>query len=430
MLGPQKSLEERIELNNIINRDIDLAIIGAGPAGLAAAISAKKNGVDNLIIIERNNWLGGILPQCIHDGFGLEIFKEPLTGPEYAQKYVDELNELKIPYMLNSMVLEITPEKKIYIANPESLLCFSAKSIILAMGCRERTRGQINIPGTRPAGIYTAGVVQNIINLKNMLVGKNVVILGSGDIGLIMARRLTLEGAKVQAVVEILSHTNGLPRNIQQCLIDYEIPLLLSHTVTEIQGLNRVNSVTISPVNENLQPIKGKERRIICDTLLLSIGLIPENDLTKDFGVELNQITGGAIVDENFETTVSGVFACGNVLHVHDVVDYVTIEAEKAGRSAAEYILKKKPKKKRINAIAGNGIRYILPNFFSNESDIEFSMRVLCPGEAVSIVFFDEKKVVKTAKLRKVHPAQMIKINVKQSEIANINSLRVEVLSK
>lgn len=417
-------------MNNVTNRDVDLVIVGAGPAGLAAAISAKKNGIDNLIIVERNNWLGGILPQCIHDGFGLEIFQEPLTGPEYAQKYIDKINKLQIPYLLNSMVLEITSEKKIYVANPESLLCFSAKSIILAMGCRERTRGQISIPGTRPAGIYTAGVVQNIINLQNIMVGKNVVILGSGDIGLIMARRLTLEGAKVHAVVEILPHTSGLPRNIQQCLIDYEIPLLLSHTVTNIEGLDRVNSVTISPVNEKLQPIKGKERKIICDTLLLSIGLIPENDLTTNFGAKLSQITGGAIVDENLETVMSGVFACGNVLHVHDVVDYVTLEAEKAGKSAANYILKKKPKKKRIKTIAGNGIRYIIPNFISGESNIEFSMRVLFPGEDVSIGFFDGKKLFKTVKLRKVHPAQMIKINLEKSEIANLNSLSVEVLSK
>jgi thioredoxin reductase len=382
------------------------------------------------MLIERNNWLGGILPQCIHDGFGLELFKETLTGPEYAQKYVNELNEMNIPYMLNSMVLEITPEKKVFIATPENLLCYSAKSIILAMGCRERTRGQINIPGTRPAGIYTSGVAQNIINLKNMMVGKDIVILGSGDIGLIMARRLTLEGAKVHAVVEILPHTSGLPRNIQQCLIDYEIPLLTSHTVTKIQGLNRVTSVTISPVDEKLQPITGKEKKITCDTLLLSIGLIPENDLSKSFGVELSQITGGAIVDEKLETSISGVFACGNVLHVHDVVDFVTLEAQKAGKSAAEYILSNKPKKQRINVISGKGIRYVLPHLISIDTDIEFSIRVLCPGENVAIGFFHGKKLLKIEKLRKVHPAQMIKINLKQNEIANIGSIKVEVLAK
>jgi NADPH-dependent 2,4-dienoyl-CoA reductase/sulfur reductase-like enzyme len=334
-------------------RDVDLVVIGAGPAGLAAAISAKKNGVQDLVVVERNSWLGGILPQCIHDGFGLEIFQEQLTGPEYAQRYIDELKELEIPYMLDSMVLEVTPEKKVFVASPMGLFCFNTTAVILAMGCRERTRGQICIPGTRPAGVYTAGVAQNLINLKNVMVGRNVVILGSGDIGLIMARRLTLEGAKVHAVVEILPHTNGLPRNIQQCLIDYDIPLLLSHTVTEIHGLNRVEAVTISTVDEDLNPIKGKEKRVVCDTLLLSIGLIPENDLSKTFGVELSPVTGGAVVDETLETSVSGVFACGNALHVHDVVDFVTLEAERAGKSAADYVLGKTRKVERVCVEAG-----------------------------------------------------------------------------
>jgi NADPH-dependent 2,4-dienoyl-CoA reductase/sulfur reductase-like enzyme len=412
------------------SRDVDLVVIGAGPAGLAAAISAKKNGVQDLVIVERNGWLGGILPQCIHDGFGLELFKEQLTGPEYAQRYIDELKELSIPFMLNSMVLEITPEKKLFVASPEGLFCFNAKAIILAMGCRERTRGQICIPGTRPAGVYTAGVAQNLINLKNVMVGKDVVILGSGDIGLIMARRLTLEGAKVQAVVEILPHTNGLPRNIQQCLIDYGIPLLLSHTVTEIHGQNRVESVTISPVDEDLKPIEGKEKRIPCDTLLLSIGLIPENDLSKNCGVELSSVTGGAFVDETLETSVQGIFACGNVLHVHDVVDYVTLEAEKAGKSAAEYILGNPRKVKRIPVEAGNEIRYVLPQSIRRGDDLELSIRVTCPREDVTIGFFDGEKLVKTKKLRKVHPAQMVKIKLKGSETRAINSLKAEVLGK
>ena len=261
-------------MNNFISRDVDLVIIGGGPAGLAAAISAKKNGVQDLIIIERNNWLGGILPQCIHDGFGIELFQEALTGPEYAQRYIDELKELKIPYMLNSMALEITPAKKVFVATLEGLFCFQPKGLILAMGCRERTRGQICIPGTRPAGVFTAGVAQNLINLKNVMVGKDIVILGSGDIGMIMARRLTLEGANVHAVVEILPHTNGLPRNIQQCLIDYKIPLLLSHTITDIHGKNRVKSVTISPVNRNLKPLRGKEK-IIGSLLWILILMLP-----------------------------------------------------------------------------------------------------------------------------------------------------------
>jgi NADPH-dependent 2,4-dienoyl-CoA reductase/sulfur reductase-like enzyme len=262
------------------------------------------------------------------------------------------------------------------------------------------------------------------------MVGKDVVILGSGDIGLIMARRLTLEGAKVHAVVEIMPHTNGLPRNIQQCLIDYEIPLFLSHTVTEIHGRNRVESVTISPVDENLKPIEGKERRIVCDTLLLSIGLIPENDLSKNCGLELSSVTGGAIVDENLETSVSGIFACGNVLHVHDVVDFVSLEAERTGKSAAEYILGKQRKVERIRVEAGNGIRYVLPHNISSDSDIELSIRVMCPGENVSIGFLDGERMVKTKKFRKVHPAQMIKIKLKRSETSAITTLKAEVLQQ
>ena len=417
-------------MSELASRDVDLVVIGAGPAGLAAAISAYKNGLHNLVIVERNGWLGGILPQCIHDGFGLEIFKEQLTGPEYAQRFVDELEKLKIPYMLDSMVLEVTAEKKVFIASPKGLFCFNAKAVVLAMGCRERTRGQISIPGTRPAGVFTAGVAQNLINLKNIMIGRDVVILGSGDIGLIMARRLTLEGARVHAVVEILPHTNGLPRNIQQCLIDFNIPLLLSHTVTEIHGQNRVEAVTISAVDKNLKPIKGQEQRIACDTLLLSIGLIPENDLSRNFGVKLSQVTGGAIVDENLETSVSGVFACGNALHVHDVVDFVTLEAEKAGKSAAEYVLGKVRARERIPVKAGNKIRYVLPQSICRGSDVEFSIRVVAPEEDVTVGFFDGEKLVKSSKFRKVHPAQMIKLKLKASETNAVNSLRVEVLGK
>jgi NADPH-dependent 2,4-dienoyl-CoA reductase/sulfur reductase-like enzyme len=411
-------------------QDVDLIVIGAGPAGLAAAVSAKKKGLQNLVVVERNSWLGGILPQCIHDGFGLEIFKEQLTGPEYAQRYIDELKRLKIPFMLDSMVLEVTPEKKVFVANRKGMFCFKAKAIILAMGCRERTRGQICIPGTRPAGVYTAGVAQNLINLKNVMVGKDVVILGSGDVGLIMARRLTLEGANVRAVVEILPHTNGLPRNIQQCLIDYDIPLLLSHTVTEIHGQNRVEAVTIAPVDKNLQPIRGKEQKITCDTLLLSIGLIPENDLSKNFGVKLSQITGGPIVDENLETSVPGVFACGNTLHVHDVVDFVTLEAEKAGKSAAKYVLGKILRVKKIPIEAGDKIRYVLPQSICRGVDLDLSIRVTGPGEDVELGFFDGETLIKTKKFRKVHPAQMIKIKLKGSETSAVDSLKVEVLKK
>ncbi len=417
-------------MSDLPSQNVDLIVIGAGPAGLAAAVSARKHGIKNLIIVERNSWLGGILPQCIHDGFGLELFKEQLTGPEYAQRYVDELKRLNIPYMLDSMVLEITPEKKVFVASPIGVFSFDAKAIVLAMGCRERTRGQVCIPGTRPAGVYSAGVAQNLINLKNVMVGKDVVILGSGDIGLIMARRLTLEGAKVHAVVEILSHTNGLPRNIQQCLIDYEIPLLLSHTVTEIHGQNRVEAVTVSPVDTYLTPIKGKEKKINCDTLILSLGLIPENDLSKNCDVKLSQVTGGPIVDENLQTSVSGVFACGNALHVHDIVDFVTLEAEKAGKNAAKYILRKIENVVRLPIEAGNKIRYVLPQCIHRGTDLELSFRVTSPDEDVEIGFFDGERLIKKQKFRKVHPSQMIKINLKGIQTCAINSIRVEVLGK
>jgi NADPH-dependent 2,4-dienoyl-CoA reductase/sulfur reductase-like enzyme len=405
-------------------------VIGAGPAGLAAAISAKKNGAENLIIVERNDWLGGILPQCIHDGFGLELFKEQLTGPEYAQRYIDELTKLQIPYMLNSMVLEVTPKKEVFVANPKGLRCFKAKAIVLAMGCRERTRGQICIPGTRPAGVYTAGVAQNLINLKNIMVGKNVVILGSGDIGLIMARRLTLEGAKVHAVVEILPHTNGLPRNIQQCLIDYDIPLLLSHTVTDIHGKNRVQALTISPVDKDLKPIPGKEQKIPCDTLLLSIGLIPENDLSEKIKVKLSSATAGPLVNENLETSAPGVFSCGNALHVHDLVDFVTLEAENAGKNAADYILGKTPTVERILVETGNKVRYVLPQSIRPGVDLEVSLRVTCPQEDAEIGFSAQEQLIMTKKFRKVHPAQMIKIKLDGTKTRHIKALKVEVLEK
>ena len=316
-----------------------LVVIGGGPAGLAAAYSAWQQGLKDILIIERDNELGGILNQCIHYGFGLHYFKEELTGPEYANRFRNMLADTNIQVLLDTMVLEISPQKTLQVVGKQiGVKEIEAKSIILAMGCRERTRGAIQIPGSRPAGIFTAGTAQRYVNMEGFHVGKKAVILGSGDIGLIMARRLTLEGAKVLACVEIMPHSGGLTRNIVQCLYDYDIPLYLSHTITEIRGKDRVEQVVVAPVDENLQPLSEGEMVLDCDTLLLSVGLIPENELSKGAGVELDTKSGGVKVFENMETSLPGVFACGNVRHVHDLVDFVSWESEKAGLSAAQYV--------------------------------------------------------------------------------------------
>lgn len=317
----------------------DLVIIGGGPAGLAAAVSAKDNGIDSILIIERDKELGGILNQCIHNGFGLHTFKEELTGPEYASRFIKQVFERNITYKLNTMVMDITPQRKVTAMNREDgLFEIHAKAIILAMGCRERSRGALNIPGYRPAGIFSAGTAQRLVNMEGYMPGKEVVILGSGDIGLIMARRMTLEGAKVKVVAELMPYSGGLKRNIVQCLDDYDIPLKLSHTVVDIEGKNRVEAVTIAEVDSNRKPIPGTEIRYTCDTLLLSCGLIPENELSRGAGVVIDPVTSGPIVQDNLETNIEGIFACGNVLHVHDLVDYVSQEAAVAGKNAAQYI--------------------------------------------------------------------------------------------
>ena len=343
----------------------DLVIIGGGPAGLSAAAAAKENGITDILILERDRELGGILNQCIHNGFGLHTFKEELTGPEYASRFIEQAKERHIAYKLNTMVMDISHEKVVTAMNREDgMFEIQAKAVILAMGCRERSRGALNIPGYRPAGIFSAGTAQRLVNMEGYMPGREVVILGSGDIGLIMARRMTLEGAKVKVVAELMPYSGGLKRNIVQCLDDFGIPLKLSHTVIDIEGKNRVEAVTIAEVGPDRKPIPGTEERYTCDTLLLSCGLIPENELSKSAGVALNPVTSGPVVNDSLETSIDGVFACGNVLHVHDLVDYVSQEAATAGKNAARYILNgKATDSKMVEILPVDGVRYTVPKF-------------------------------------------------------------------
>ena len=399
----------------------DLVIIGGGPAGLAAAVAARESGIEDILILERDTELGGILNQCIHSGFGLHTFQEELTGPEYAQRYIQKVRDLAIPCLLDTMVLEITPERVVTAVNTrEGLFQLQAGAVILAMGCRERARGSLNIPGFRPAGIYSAGTAQRLVNIEGFMPGKEVVILGSGDIGLIMARRMTLEGAHVQVVAELMPYSGGLKRNIVQCLDDFGIPLKLSHTVVDIQGRERLTGVTLAQVDENRRPIPGTEEHYDCDTLLLSCGLIPENELSRGAGVELSPVTNGPVVDESLETNIPGVFACGNVLHVHDLVDFVSQEAQQAGRRAARFLQKGEERGKAIRITAGKGVRYTVPAKvdpcrMEEELTVRFRVDNVYRGAAVTVSAGGEtlqrrKKLILT-------PGEMEEVRLRRKEL-------------
>lgn len=406
----------------------EVIIIGGGPAGLAAAVKLYDKGITDILIIERENNLGGILRQCIHDGFGLTRFKETLSGPEYAQRFIDEVYSRKIDYVANATVIDITENKEVIYSSLNGVEKVRAKAIVLAMGCRERTRHAISIPGTRPAGVYVAGVAQAYINLENKMIGKNVIIVGSGDIGLIMARRLTLEGAKIKGVFEIQPYASGLSRNIEQCLNDYDIPLFLGHSVVDIKGTSRIESVIIAKVDEKFEVIEGTEVEYSCDTLILSVGLIPENELSLSAGVELDSRTKGPIVDENYETNVRGVFACGNVLHVHDLVDFVSLEGEKVGVAVANYINLGQSNENYIDIDCDTFIGYTVPQKVSSSKDFTISLRVKKPSKNCTIQICCDDKIIISKKYKKVLPAEMIQIPVKVKQIENVEKLEVKVL--
>ena len=406
----------------------DLVIIGGGPAGMAAAVAAYERGERDILILERDNALGGILRQCIHNGFGLHRFGEELTGPEYASRYEKKVRELGIPFMLDTMVIDVDSERRVTAMNKEKgIFIIEAGAIILAMGCRERPKGALNIAGTRPAGIYTAGTAQKFVNMKGYMPGKTVVILGSGDIGLIMARRMTLEGAEVKAVCELMPYSGGLARNIEQCLNDFDIPLKLSHTVIDIHGKERLQGVTIARVDENRRPIPGTEEHISCDTLLLSCGLIPENELTKAAGIPLDRVTGGAVVDGGRETAVKGVFACGNVLHVHDLVDYVSEEAVIAGEAAVRFLRGEGEKNIDVALAPDGNVRYTVPQRITEAVDTRVYFRVRDVFRDKLLVVKSGEKVLQSKKKMKLAPGEMETVTLTRDELLSVGSGKIEI---
>lgn len=403
----------------------DVIIVGGGPAGLAAAVQLYRRGIRDILIIEREHRMGGILRQCIHDGFGLTRFQTTLSGPEYAQRFIKQVEELRIPCLTDATVLDITKDKVVTVADRGGLEKYQAGAVILTMGCRERTRGALGIPGERPAGVFTAGVAQSYINLYNRMIGKEIVILGSGDIGMIMARRLTLEGAHVQAVFEIQPYPSGLPRNIEQCLNDYGIPLYLSHTVTEIHGGTRLSGVTVSRVDGTMKPVPGTEKFYSCDTLILSVGLIPENELSSCAGVVLDARTRGAVVDENYQTGVEGIFAAGNVLHVHDLVDFVSLEAEKLADGVAVYLENGGLPPCEISVTADKTVNHTIPQRISGTRDTVLSLRVSRQFRDCRIVVRQGGVVIGEKKMRKAIPAEMIQIELKKDAVVSGENLEV-----
>ena len=402
-------------------KQVQLAIIGGGPAGLAAAIAAREKGVEDILIIERDKELGGILNQCIHAGFGLHTFGQELTGPEYAGRFISRVQELHIPYLLRTMVLDLSRDRVLTVTGPETgLIQIQAQAVILAMGCRERPRGALNIPGYRPAGIYSAGTAQRLVNMEGFMPGKNVVILGSGDIGLIMARRMTLEGAKVHAVAEVLPYSGGLKRNIVQCLEDFDIPLYLSTTVVDIHGRERLEGVTLARVDENRRPIPGTEQHIPCDTLLLSVGLLPENELSSAAGVRLSGVTGGPEVTDRLATSIPGVFACGNVLHVHDLVDFVSQEAQKAGENAALYLQGARAGSRSVRLEGKNGVRYTVPQSMDPENmdeTVTVRFRVAQPYRDAALAAYADGVLLRRIPKRILTPGEMEQFPLRKGEL-------------